>query len=127
MYPMASRNCLESKEVFQSELSVFSIFHPGAGMLHVCCYSDTLQDPSLSNGILASDDSSIQLHGDRDKIKGRASARHGDARVLGKYLIYLTYARTETKTILQLSCLSGFTHSLEEIKSFAPPLSFYSL
>ena len=76
---MASRQCLESKEAAQGELSVFGIFHPSAGAPRVI-FSEAPQDPSLSGGIPASDDGGIQLHGDRDKIKGRASARHGDAR-----------------------------------------------
>lgn len=43
-------------------------------------YGRTCQDPSLSSGILASDDSIAQLRGDRDEIEGRESAVHCDAR-----------------------------------------------
>ena len=46
----------------------------------MCWYSSTLQDLSLSGGMLASDDSIAQLHGNRDEVKGRAGARHGNAR-----------------------------------------------
>ena len=80
MHPVTFRKCLESKETLQSEHSVFCILHPSAGAPYVRCYGHTSQDPSLSSGILASDDSIAQLYGDRDKIEGRASAGHCDAR-----------------------------------------------
>jgi len=45
----------------------------------VCRYSRTPKDPSLSSGILASDDSIVQLCGNWDEIEGRAGAAHCDA------------------------------------------------
>ena len=42
--------------------------------------TDTPQDPSLNNEMLATDNSVAQLQGDRDKTGGRASASHGNDR-----------------------------------------------
>ena len=80
MRPVAFRKRLESEEALQSELSVLRILHPSAGAPHVRRYGRTLQDPSLSSRIPASDNSIAQLCGDRDEIKGRASVGHPDAR-----------------------------------------------
>lgn len=80
MHPVAFRQRLESKEALQSELPVFCIFHPSAGAPCMRCYGSAPQDPSSRGGTLASDDSGAQLCGDGDEVKGRAGARHGDAR-----------------------------------------------
>jgi len=74
------RKCLEGEEALQSKLSVFRILHPSTGVRDVRCCGHTPQDLSLSSGILASNDSIIQLCGDWDKIERRASAGHYNAR-----------------------------------------------
>jgi len=63
-HPVAFRKCLESEEALQSDLSVFCILHPSSGVLSGHCHGFTSQNPSLSSGILASDDSIAQLCGE---------------------------------------------------------------
>ena len=75
---MAFCERLESEEVPQGQLSEFRILHPNPNIKPR--YGWTLQDPSLSGGRPASNDSIAQGCGDRDEIEDWASVDHSNAR-----------------------------------------------
>ena len=72
----------------------------------------TPQDPSLNNGMLASDNSIAQLEGDRNKKEGRASASHGNGRnghsVQGAEAVFFALSVVELEGGYSLCYYLGF-------------------